>query len=212
MIDSAFIAHTSQCSGWNLDDILQDTIFKKSGRTWRFPKEESVSMLDWDFRRIAISGFDQTWEKHLSLAQENSFEVIMSPDLFSKTDWDDRIRQYEKLEKCSDRVVMPVHVCPESLDIEVAWPMGVWTRDYVAVWEVQDSVTHLLGGSPHAQLQMAGYFPNLKTIDGNQIFWCAVRFGKYWDSRWISPEIQLSNEECFKRSVNNITEAWRLSE
>ena len=212
MIEAAYIAHTSQCSGWNLDDILQDTIFKKSGRTWRFPEEESVLMLDWDFRRIPYSGFEKTWEKHLSLAQENSFDVIMSPDLFSLNEWNDRIRQYEKLEKCSDRVVMPVHVCPESLDIEIAWPMGVWTRDYVAVWEVQDSVTHLLGGSPHSQLKMSKYFPNLKTIDGNQAFWCAVRFGKYWDGRWICPENRISNEECFKKSVENITESWRLSE
>jgi hypothetical protein len=205
----AFIAHTSECSGWNLDSILAGSMFKKSGRTWRFPKHENVSMLDWDFRRISKSGFDKTWQRHLELAKENNFDVIMSPDLFSLDEWDKRIKQYEELKQYSNRVVMPVHVCPESVDIEIAWPMGVWTRDYVAVWEVQDSVTHLLGGSPHAQLRMSKYFPNLKTIDGNQAFWCAVRFGKIWDNRWLERDHNLSNEEVFRITIKNITDAWK---
>ena len=215
MIDSAYIAHTSECSGWNLDDILKGTIFKKSARTWRFPEQEQVQMLDWDFRRLEGRGFANTWKQHLFLAKTNDFGVIMSPDLFHG-EWMRAYSAYFELKKHCKRVVMPVHVClpdtEESEEIEIAWPMGVWTKDYVAVWEVQEQVTHLLGGSPHAQLKMAKYFPNLRTIDGNQAFWCAVKFGKYWDKRWIKPDKILSNEECFRLSIENITDAWRLSE
>ena len=210
MIEAAFIAHTSECTGWDLDDLLEGTIFKKSARTWRFPKNENIQMLDWDFRRLEKKGIDQTWMRHADIVLENSIEVVMSPDL-----WSDNFAwaydRYLELSDICERVVMPVHVpVPEGYDIEISWPMGVWTEDYVAVWDVQDMVTHLLGGSPHAQLEMAKYFPNLKSVDGNQAFWCAVRFGKYWEKgRWTSPESQITNEECFRKSLNNITNAWR---
>lgn len=209
MIEAAYIAHTSECTGWNLDSILKDSIFKKSARTWRFPKNETVQMLDWDFRRLESRGFAYTWRQHLHIVKNNNLDVVMSPDLFHG-EWLQSYQAYLTLQKYCSRVVMPVHVCPPELEgIEIAWPMGVWSKDYCAVWEVQNEVTHLLGGSPHAQLEMANYFPNLKTIDGNQAFWCAVRFGKYWDQKWVCPENQLSNEECFRWSVENITEAWK---
>lgn len=207
--EAIYIAHTSYCTGWDLDSILDGTNWKKACRTWRVPPEP-VQMLDWDFRRVSSLGFEKTWERHLELVRERDFEVVMSPDLFSLAEFDARLRQYETLEKFCDRVVMPVHVAPPVDGLELAWPVGVWTRDYVAVWEVQDEVTHLLGGSPHAQLEFARYFPNLRTVDGNQVFWCAVRFGKYWDDgRWVKPERPLPNEEIFRISIRNVTAAWR---
>lgn len=208
-IESAFIAHTSECSGWNLDELLKDSIFKKSARTWRFPTIESVQMLDWDFRKVESKGFTHTWKKHLQLVKSHSFDVVMSPDLWHG-EFLQAYKAYLELRKYCKRVVMPVHVPPpEGYDIEIAWPMGVWTVDTVAVWEVQEQTTHLLGGSPHAQLRMSKYFPNLKTVDGNQAFWCAVHYGKYWSGTWKKPKEQLSNQECFRKSVENITEAWK---
>lgn len=206
---SAYIAHTSECTGWDLDDILKDTMFKKSARTWRFPKIEKVHMLDWDFRRIEQRGFLETWVRHLDLTVKNNLDVVMSPDYFPNDDWTNIFDYYEILRKHNERVVMPIHTTiPDGYDIEIAWPMGVWTQDYAPIWEVQDAVTHLLGGSPHAQLRFSHYFPNLKSIDGNQAFWCASRFGKYWRKRWIKPEPPMTNEECFRESVRNITNAW----
>ena len=207
MIEAAYIAHTSYCTGWDLDDILKGTIFKKSARTWRVPPEP-VQMLDWDFRRLEQRGFVPTWNKHLQLAMSNDFDVIMSPDLWHG-EWSQAYLAYCKLKKYCSRVVMPIHVPPsECSQVEIAWPMGVWTEDHVAVWDVSEQVTHLLGGSPHSQLELEAYFPNLKTVDGNQAFWCAVRFGKYWDGRWIKPDSPLSNEECFAESIRNITASW----
>lgn len=207
MIEAAYIAHTSQCTGWDLDSILHGSIFKKSARTWRFPSEP-VQMLDWDFRRVESRGFEKTWKRHVQLARTNAFEVVMSPDLWHGGFWES-YNAYERLKQLCGRVVMPVHVAPpEGYEIEIAWPMGVWTEDNIAVWDVSEDVTHLLGGSPHAQLDMAQYFPNLRTVDGNQAFWCAAHFGKYWDDRWIKPDPPLSNQECLRLSVENITAAW----
>ena len=215
MIEAAYIAHTSECTGWDLDSILEGTIFKKSARTWRFPKDEEIQMLDWDFRRLDTRGLIATWQRHLSLAQAIPLDVVMSPDLWAHN-WDWAITSYWSLKNACERVVMPVHVPPQLTEVdeqpEIAWPMGVCTKDHVAVCEVQDQVTHLLGGSPHGQLETAGYFPNLRTIDGNQAFWCAIRFGKVWNKRWIKPNPQLPNEECFRESVRNITEAWEVAE
>ena len=212
MVMKGYIAHTSACTGWDLDSILRPTIFEKSGRTWRFPQGEHVTMLDWDFRRISVKGFQRTWERHLALAQEHDFDVVMAPDLFSHCEYPERLKQYEVLRCCSRRVVLPIHIAPDQNGLELAWPMGVWTRDYASVWDVSDQVTHLLGGSPHGQLKMAGYFPNLKTIDGNQAFWCAVRFGRVWSGSWTTPEPRLTNEECLRQSLLNITAAWRRAE
>lgn len=208
MIEAAFIAHTSYCIGWDLDEILDGTLFKKSARTWRFPSEE-VQMLDWDFRRLEDRGFVATWQRHRNLAEACQYlEVVMSPDLWSDN-WNWAIGAYWSLKNCCERVVMPVHIPPQKSDgLEIAWPMGVWTEDHVAIWDVQDEVTHLLGGSPHAQLRLADYFPNLRTVDGNQAFWCAAKFGKYWKKSWTKPDPPLSTEECFRESVRNITEAW----
>jgi hypothetical protein len=208
MIEAAYIAHTSYCTDWNLDEILKGSIFKKSARTWRVPSEP-VQMLDWDFRRLEARGFTHTWNRHLYLARTNDFEVIMSPDLWHG-EWMQASRAYLQLKILCPRVVMPVHVPPpdEIMELEIAWPMGVWTEDHVAIWDVSEQVTHLLGGSPHSQLDMAAYFPNLKTVDGNQAFWCAVRFGKYWDGRWVKPSTPLSNKDCFAESIRNITASW----
>ena len=207
MIEAAFIAHTSYCTGWDLDDILKGTIFKKSARTWRVPPEP-VQMLDWDFRRLEKRGFAHTWMRHLDLAKVSNFEVIMSPDLWHG-EWEQAYTSYLMLKKYCLRVVIPVHVPPpEEVELDIAWPMGVWTEDHVAIWDVSEQVTHLLGGSPHSQLELAAYFPNLRTVDGNQAFWCAVRFGKYWDGRWIKPDPPLSNADCFAESIRNITAHW----
>jgi len=164
-------------------------------------------MLDWDFRKIETRGLDHTWKKHLQIVKDHKPEVVMAPDLW-RDNWKFALRKYRVLDRICDRVVMPVHVKPKRIDLNLAWPMGVWTEDHVGVWEVSDQVTHLLGGSPHAQIEMSGYFPNLRSVDGNQIYVIALRFGKYWNRRWIKPDPQLTTEECFRRSIRNFSDHW----
>lgn len=103
-----------------------------------------------------------------------------------------------------------MHIEPEGSGFEVAFPMGnVWGMSAPRLSAgVDRQITHLLGGSPHAQLAMAHRFPNLRSVDTNQVFWCAVNHGQVWDGRWVVPEPRLMNLECFKKSLSNITEAW----
>ena len=208
MIDAIYTTHTCRNSGWDIDEIFEGTIFKLSAPTWRIPKDKPFQMLDWDFRQIEKRGLDQTWLRHSNIALKHDLEVVMTPDLWFNN-WGWAYDRYCELKSICNRVVMPVHIPPQDYDIEVAWPMGVWTKDSVAVWDVSDKVTHLLGGSPHAQLEMSNYFPNLQSVDGNQIFFIAIRFGKYWKKgRWINSDPPVSREECFRRSVTNISDAW----
>lgn len=207
LIDSIYITHTAYLAGWDLEDIFKGTLFKKSATTSRIPKDGSFAMLDWDFRSVEGRGLIPTWKKHLQIVKSFKPETVMSPDLWIDN-WKFAYSKYKALTRICDRVVMPVHVPPKRSGLDLAWPMGVWTNDNVAVWEVADDVKHLLGGNPHAQLEMSNYFPNLRSIDGNQIYVVALRFGKYWRGRWIKPNPRWSTEECFRESVRNISDSW----
>ena len=88
------------------------------------------------------------------------------------------------------------------------------------IWEFRDWPVHLLGGSPQAQLRLAGYLPRLVSADGNMAhqqahrcrFW-APRHRDY-DDRWVplskagDNRREGANLECFRRSLAAIREAW----
>ena len=206
-IERIYITHTCYCSGWNLDGIFENTIFRKAIHTnqkW----EEGVEMLDWDFRR-------PNWSEHIRKAREYDFECVMAPDVHSEKDVDFAVKCADKLLKYCDRVVIPIHYYDERLEgYELAYPNALkFNKDARAslghISEFAEQVTHILGGSPHLQLKLAKYFPNLKSLDGNLIFWCAVHYGKYWDGKWVKPNPPLTNEECFKLSVYKLDRLLR---
>lgn len=217
MIDSIYISHTAQCTGWDLDNILKGTIFKKACRTSRWPMNgegPSIKMLDWDYRK-------PNWDKHLTLTKQfqDTLEVVMAPDLFHKADIEIRLIQVSQLLRYIDRVIIPIHCWHDKLhNYEVAYPnakkFNPVKKNYW-LWDFKDSVTHILGGSPQSQYEMSGYFPNLKSIDGNTIFQSAVRHGSYWDGNWISTskwKERITNEEAFRRSVKAVNDLWQTSE
>jgi len=166
-------------------------------------------MLDWDFKK-------PNWSKHIRKARDYDFECVMAPDVTSKDNVEFTMRCADKLLKYCDRVVIPIHYYDERLvEYELAFPNALKFNKQAKqrlgfVGEFAEQVTHILGGSPHAQLKLAKYFPNLKSLDGNLIFWCAVRYGKYWDGKWIKSN-GLTNEECFKISVNNLNELLQFN-
>jgi len=207
-IERVYITHTCYCSGWNIDDVFKNTIFRKAIHTnqrW----EEGVKMLDWDFKK-------PNWLKHIRKTRDYDFECVMAPDVTSKDNVEFAMRCADKLLKYCDRVVIPIHYYDERLvEYELAFPNALKFNKQAKqrlgfVGEFAEQVTHILGGSPHAQLKLAKYFPNLKSLDGNLIFWCAVRYGKYWDGKWIKSN-GLTNEECFKISVNNLNELLQFN-
>lgn len=208
MIQNIYISHTAYCSGWNVDDIYKNTIFRKSARTMRFPKNEpGIKMLDWDYRQF-IKNPSKVLKKHYQIAASNDLDIVMSMDA-----WEHNTRRAkivaEKLKYYCDRVVIPCHVFQEwMLDYELALPNANWfDKNPIVPNKYRKCITHILGGSPHKQLELIHENPNVITIDGNQIYNVAIQYGKYWYPEppyWRKPTFPLTNEEIFKISVNNM--------
>lgn len=92
---------------------------------------------------------------------------------------------------------------------------------YVPVWEFSGWPVHLLGGSPHRQMELARYMDVVST-DGNMAlqqsgscrFWSARkgRSGHWVQLRDIGIDLPIDNNlEAFRLSCENIMEAWKAS-
>lgn len=219
-----YLSHSVGCAGWNIFSILQDTHFNHGCRTLRYRevKDDSVKMLDWDYLQ---------WQKfpekvkstHLRLVQEHEFDVVMSMDFWG---WNriECLNYTDELLKYTDRVLILVHsYSPELKDYELAYPNANWfTTNKFVPYEYRDNITHLLGGSPHAQMEkitttqldLYGHpvrFQNIHSVDGNQIFNVAIKSGKIWRAdkpHWIKPDPELPNETVFRKSVENVERYW----
>ena len=204
-IERIYITYTAYCSGWNLDNIFENTIFKKAMHTHQ-RYEQGVEMLDWDFKKPDI-------EEHLLKAKTYDYEVVMAPDIWKAEDIDYTLQIVHKLYDFVDRVVIPIHYYDDRLsEYELAFPNAKKFNPNAGkklsfLWEFKNNVTHILGGSPHSQLKLARHFPNLKSLDGNLIFWSAVHYGRFWMWGWKKPQHHLTNEEIFKISVMNFQSA-----
>ncbi len=202
-----YLSHSTSCTGWDLDTILEGTIFSRSGTTNRlppYPEIKKVEMLDWDFK-------NPNWLKHKILGKKYNFEVVMAPDIFLKKNVEHRLKQVKQLQQYCKRVVLPVHYYDNRLrNYELALPISTSFSPEpinVPIWQVRESITHLLGGSPQKQLDLMKYFPNVESVDGNVLFRCAVEYGKYWKNEspyWFKPERELSNEVIFAKSITNV--------
>lgn len=96
------------------------------------------------------------------------------------------------------------------------------------IWEFAGWPVHLLGGSPHRQMQIWSYLDNIcevVSVDGNMISKMATRYCQFWlpgtadyaRNRWW-PTLQEADEyrwgkdapyEAFRRSCANIMAAWQ---
>lgn len=207
-----YISHTIGCTGWNVDEIYSHfPRFKKGARTGNYAKEKNVKMLDFDFRKFQKYP-DKTKEEHLRLAKEFKFETIMSMDLWSHN-IEECLNFTDELKKHCKRVLIPIH------DYELALPNANWFASNVfPPGEYRFHVTHILGGSPQSQIglltnkQQDLYgdrenLPNVKSIDGNQIFVVATHHGKFWGPPrpyWHKPDPIISNENIFIKSIFNL--------
>lgn len=206
-----FISHTVGCTGWKMDEIYKNTNFKIACRTTRFSKKDigKVKMLDWEYLEWKKRP-EKVKQRHWQLTQENHFEVVMSMDVW-RYNLTEAIEFYETLK--ADNVYIPVHYYhKELLAYDLAYPNANWfSKNLFPPVEYRKNIKHILGGSPQSQVKLIrrNYFPNLKSIDGNQIFNLAIRAGKYWSHikpYWHKPKNKETNEEIFKRSVFNLNE------
>lgn len=216
MIEAVYISHTQYCSGWDIDNIIKGTVFKKACANTRFPKNEeaeTIKMVDWDFKR-AKKNYNKVWDLHLNLCKSYDFDVVFAPDSFVDSNPDDLINKVETLLDLQKRVVIPVHGWFEEyigyeLGLPTAGNFNPCPKNFW-LWDIKEQITHILGGSPHSHIDYMGYCPNLITVDGNQCFTLATKAGKYWKSgKWLKPEYEMSNEDIFKLSIDNVDRSLR---
>lgn len=209
-----FISHSVGCAQWDMPAIYRGTSFQNACRTTRYrePDRGIVKMLDWDYRAFQKdpAGMKQ---KHLDVVRGGpGIEVIMSMDLWPHN-ISEALAYADELRAAAPRarVLIPAHCYPpELLGRDIALPNANWfARNVPCPPAFAPFVKHILGGSPHSQLHHARRFPNLESVDGNQIFNAAIRFGKTWvpyKPYWLKHNVV--NERAFRMSIKNVQWAW----
>lgn len=81
------------------------------------------------------------------------------------------------------------------------------------IWEFAGWPVHLLGGSPHRQMELRKYL-NVKSADGNYHGLKARKWCEYWEApgRWVPDGGRTENDAIyttFEISCRNIMEAWK---
>jgi len=210
-----YISHTAKCTGWDIDSIYKETTFKKGARTMGYVREKGVRMLDWDYREYKKRP-TKVLDKHIELMNTTDIEVVMMPDYWSILDKDLILYVMNMCEKDIRRVI-PVHAFDKwLLDYELAYPNANWfSKNKFPPLKYRDNITHILGGSPQSQIKHLTTtqldlednllrFKNIQSIDGNQLFNCAVHHGKEWFSykpHWRNLGNDIPNEVKFSNSI-----------
>jgi hypothetical protein len=143
--------------------------------------------------------------------------------------WAEEAAQYVEYVLLVPKVIGIIKSLPrrvESADVVLAYSVPTrYGGTFVPTWEFADWPVHLLGGSPHKQLEMA-YYLNVVSADGNYHQSMAVRYCQFWvpgtaryaRNRWW-PTLREANDgvlwngenahhEAFHRSCKNILAAW----
>jgi len=216
-----YISHTAKCTGWDVGALYKKYSISLGARTMRFNSEEDIKMLDWDYREFTKNP-EKLREKHLEIARDYDFDVVMSMDLF-ENNVSEALEYADMLLKYQDKVLIPVHhYDPRILDYDLAYPNANWfCKNRLPPPKYCGNIKHILGGSPQSQLRLIRMnqktldfnglniikFMNIESIDGNQIFNVATFFGRYWKNKkpyWFKPKVKKTNFECFEISLKNV--------
>jgi len=153
------------------------------------------------------------------------------PEQLNKVlDWAEEAAQYVEYVLIIPKVLGGIKTLPRRINgTDVILAYSVPTRyggTFVPVWEFGGWPVHLLGGSPHKQMEMAHYL-NVVSVDGNYHQSMAVRYCQFWvpgtatyaSNRWwptlkeandgVPWEGENAHHEAFSRSCYNIMEAWK---
>ena len=139
--------------------------------------------------------------------------------------WAEDIATFVSVIMIIPKVTNETHKIPETIGSKpVRLGYSVPTRHggtQVPLWEFKRRPVHLLGGSPGQQMRISRYL-NVKSVDGNMMQKMAVKHCGVWEpgakpfkNKWPSIK-ELDGEkwgdnapyEAFRRSCNNIMEAW----
>lgn len=183
---------------------------------------------------------DQDWRKPNKRAYIDAVEFYR-PHIASVLDWErqdqlgcvlewaEDIAQYVQVVVIIPKVQGGVKQLPHSVGGKrVRLGYSVPTRysgTELPVWEFAGWPVHLLGGSPHRQMELARYL-DVRSVDGNMAMKLAVQHCQFWvggnaqyaSNRWwptlkeagggIKWEGDNAHHEAFRRSCKNIRGSW----
>jgi hypothetical protein len=214
------------CAGGNatLTQIAHEEGFLLGSRSdkWHYPFK--LAFVDIDYKK-------PNFEKHLRRVAREQPRFAIVPDLSDKEvsdqDIERAINQAGKLaDYCEIPLVVPklpgqLSKLPEGLAIGYSVPTKYGGAQY-PLWELAGRRVHLLGGSPHAQLNYYRHIHAVATVisaDGNMAQKIAIEKLKFWqrggraEGQWINwplrgKENRDQYPECWRLSCQNIKRMW----
>jgi hypothetical protein len=166
------------------------------------------------------------FEQHLAIVGRLQPHYATVPDLSEKQvqayDIDRAVRQAQQLSNyCEVVLLVPklpgqIALLPERLAIGYSVPTSYGGAQY-PLWELTGRRVHILGGSPHRQMEVYRYVQAIGTIlsvDSNMAMKLATRHARYWDGgKWVKhPFVGRGARDlyldCMHRSLCNIRQAW----
>lgn len=180
---------------------------------------------------------DQNWrepdrEAYMAALAEYRPEVATVLDLESYEqldevmDWFDEASQYVQTVVIIPKAQGIINQIPKRDNIRLGYSVPTkFAGTELPLWDFFGWPVHLLGGSPHRQMYLARYL-NVKSVDGNMSnkmanrhcqFWVngTARYAsnRYWPTlkEWgngIEWQGDNAHHEAFRRSCENIREAW----
>jgi len=134
-------------------------------------------------------------------------------------DWAEEAAQYVEYVLIVPKVVGAVSRLPRRIggkDVVLAYSVPTrYGASAVPLWEFAGWPVHLLGGSPHKQIEVWYHLSNIAdvvSVDGNYYLMKAVRYCEYWiwPGQWlqVGPVVD-APYSAFRRSCENIIEAWQ---
>jgi hypothetical protein len=176
-------------------------------QNWKNPNRERYMAALAEHRPTMATVLD--WER-----EEQLDEVL---------NWAEEAAQFAKQVLIIPKVVGGVPRIPKTIggkQIVLAYSVpNRYSGTEVPLWEFKGWPIHLLGGSPHKQMELWSYFQNIGeviSIDGNMANLKATKWCEFWThNRWRSTLTDDGNiwgkdapYEAFRRSCKNIIQAW----
>lgn len=202
--------------------LSQDAGWLVGMRSDKTPCYDPIQFVDCDYDVVDFAS-------HLEMVKQLHPHYATVPDLseieVSRADVDRALRQYDQLAQyCAVPLIVPKLAAQLALlpaHVAIGFSVvsrygGVQSLEFEILPLLQGRHVHLLGGSPHKQLEMYRYiscYASVISVDGNMLQYMSG-FAKYWyKGKWIKHPRKGENDsfvsqECIARSLKNIKEAW----
>src|SRR5258708_5484539 len=209
------------CAGANprLTAIAHEAGYLLGIRSDRAAYGFPISFIDIDYKRPDFAA-------HLHVVAKHSPRYATVPDLseteVNEADIARAVNQAYLLKGyCETVLVVPklsgqLAMIPPDIAIGYSVPTSYGGAQY-PIWELTGRRVHLLGGSPHEQMDLHRYIAAAGVVlsaDGNMAQKIAIRFAKYWQrGQWVEHPRHGRAEkdlylDCWQRSCTNIRQRW----